>query len=390
MAMQIYFLSAEPETDEAKELESRLRSKWSTLQKTASLETIRARPSPDRNGHEPNFVIIPALQGFTSFDRVVEITDRLDSGLFLIFVSRDISASNYKRLIRGERADWASLKEAPEEIEEIILRNQPGATHHRPAAVKHRPVVVAFVPSAGGVGNATLTLESAVGLKLDKKARDRRICVVDLELQMSHICDYLDIEPRLRLNEIIDQPERLDKQLFDLFISRHSSGVDVLAAPRNRTNAVQLSMSALDALFEMIAASYDILILDLPVAWQSWTPNVVAASDLCIVTGLNTVPGLRLVADTMASVKQAAAAGHETVVALNRCDAGLLGGVARSDHIQKILAGETVVTVREDTKSAIASANTGIPMAVGQPSSKTSKDIRALVDLIVKVGVHAH
>ncbi|MEW6641885.1 MAG: AAA family ATPase [Pseudomonadota bacterium] len=388
--MQMYFLSAEPETDEAKELESRLRSKWSTLQKIASLEALRGRMKSDHDGHEPNFIIIPVLQGFTSFDRIIEVTDHLESGFFLIFVSREISASNYKRLIRGERADWASLREAPEEIEEIILRNQPGASYHRPAVVKHRPVVVAFVPSAGGVGNATLSLEGAVGLKLDKKARDRRICLVDLEMQMSHICDYLDIEPRLRLNEIIDEPERLDKQLFDLFISHHSSGVDVLAAPRNRTNAVQLSMSALDALFEMIAASYDILILDLPVLWQGWTPNIVAASDLCIVTGLNTVPGLRLVADTLASVKSAASAGHEVVVALNRCDAGLLGGVARSDHIHKVLAGEKVVTVREDTKSAIASANTGVPMAVGQPSSKTSKDIRALVDLIAKVALHPH
>lgn len=388
--MQIYLLSAEPETDEAKELESRLRSKWPTLQKIASLEAIRGRPKSDHDGHEPNFIIIPVLQGFTSFDRIIEVTDRLEGGFFLIFVSKEISASNYKRLIRGERADWASLREAPEEIEEIILRNQPGASYHRSAVVKHKPLVVTFVPSSGGVGNATLSIESAVWLKLNKKTRDRRICLVDLEMQMSHVCDYLDIEPRLGLNEIIGEPERLDKQLFDLFVSRHSSGVDVLAAPRNRTNHIPLSMSALDALLEMIAASYDILILDLPVLWQTWTPNIIAASDLGIVTGLNTVPGLRLVADTLASVKSAATAGHEVVVALNRCEAGLLGGVARGDHINKVLAGEKVVTVREDTKSAIASANTGVPMAVGQSSGKASKDIRALADLIAAASLQAH
>lgn len=381
--MQIYFLSTEPETVEARELESRLRGKWPALQKIASLDAIRGRTKSD-DSHEQNFIVIPMLQGFTSFDRIIEVTDRLERGFFLIFVSAEIAASDYKRLVRGERADWASLKEAPEEIEEIILGNQPSASHDAPAAPVHKPVVATFVPSAGGVGNATLALECAVWLKHDKKTRDLRVCVVDLEMQTSHICDYLDIEPRLRLDEIVSTPERLDKQLFDLFVSRHSSGVDVLAAPRKRASDIQLNMSALDALFEMISSSYDILILDLPVSWSSWTPSIVSASDVIIVTGLNTVPGLRQVADTLTSVRSAPSADGQVLVALNRCEASLLGGVARSDHIHKVIGGEEVVTVREDTKTAIASANTGIPMAVGQPSSRISKDIRALAELIAR------
>ncbi|MFB9269908.1 CpaE family protein [Bradyrhizobium erythrophlei] len=388
--MQIYFLSTEPETDDAKELEGRLRRKWPALQKIATLDAIRGRAKSNHDGHDQNFIIIPVLQGFTSFDRIIEVTDRLESGFFLIFVSAEIAASHYKRLVRGERADWASLKEAPEEIEEIILGNQPGALHHSAPAPAHKPLVAAFVPSAGGVGNATLALECAVWLKHDKKTRDLRICVVDLEIQTSHICDYLDIEPRLRLDEIVDVPERLDKQLFDLFISRHSSGVDVLAAPRKRANDIQLNMSALDALFEMIAASYDIVILDLPTSWCSWTPSIISASDVIIVTGLNTVPGLRQVADTLASVRSAPSADSQIAVALNRCEAGLLGGVVRSDHIHKVIGSEEVLTVREDTKTAIASANTGIPMAVGQPSSRISKDIRALAELIARSRQPAH
>jgi pilus assembly protein CpaE len=388
--MQIYFLSAEPESDEARELENRLRGKWSALQKIASLDAIRSRAQSEHGGRDRNFIIMPLLQGFTSFDRVVSVTDHLDSDYFLIFVSSEIAASNYKRLVRGERADWASLKDAPEEIEEIILRNLPGSSHRRAAGTKHKPIVVAFVPSAGGVGNATLALESAVRLKLDKRTRDRRICVLDLEMQTSHICDYLDIEPRLRLDEIINEPERLDKQLFELFVSHHSSGVDVLAAPRKRTSEIELNMNALDALFGMIAASYDILILDLPVPWRSWSPSIISVCDLVIVTGLNTVPGLRQVAGTLHSIKSADSANRQVVVALNRCEAGFLSGIARGDHINKVLGHEQVITVREGARSAIDSANTGIPMAVGQPSSRISKDIGALAELITKASQQVH
>ena len=42
--------------------------------------------------------------------------------------------------------------------------------------------------------------------------------------------DYLDIEPRLNLNEIEPRPERLDRQLLEVMLSHHPSGLAVIAA----------------------------------------------------------------------------------------------------------------------------------------------------------------
>jgi Flp pilus assembly CpaE family ATPase len=147
-----------------------------------------------------------------------------------------------------------------------------------------------------------------------------------------------------------------------------------------------LNMNALDALFGMAATSYDMLILDLPTAWHSWTTSIISASDLVVVTGLNTVPGLRQVASTLATVKSVGLASDKVVVALNRCEARLLGGIARGNHVNKILAGEQVVTVRDDAKATVDSANTGIPIAIGQSSSRINKDIQALAAIMGKAG----
>jgi Flp pilus assembly CpaE family ATPase len=128
------------------------------------------------------------------------------------------------------------------------------------------------------------------------------------------------------------------------------------------------------------------LILDLPTAWHSWTTSIISASDLVVVTGLNTVPGLRQVTSTLAAVKSVGPASDKVVVALNRCETRLLGGVARGSHINKILAGEQVVTIRDDAKATIDSANTGIPIAIGQSNSRINKDIQALAGIIEKAG----
>ena len=44
----------------------------------------------------------------------------------------------------------------------------------------------------------------------------------------------------MQIQEIAANPDRLDAQLFELFVSHHGSGLDVLAAPRSKENPADL------------------------------------------------------------------------------------------------------------------------------------------------------
>ena len=81
----------------------------------------------------------------------------------------------------------------------------------------------------------------------------------------------------------------------------------VLAAPRSRKSPLDLDVRALEALFGMIATRYDLLIIDLPPLWFPWTEQILSVSDLAVVTGFNTVPGLRQVAGTLQGVRESGA-----------------------------------------------------------------------------------
>jgi pilus assembly protein CpaE len=247
--MQVYFFTSGIESSELNELKARIQSKLPNLRKVAKLDDVTSRLSQNDAAakNEQTYIIFPVL-AIESFDRIVNIAEQEHPGVFFIFISREISASDYKRLVRAGGADWVSVQGAPQEILDIISRTR--RTELRPGGQQVRPAIVAFVPSSGGVGNATLAIETAIQIKLAKQARGRRVCLLDLDVQASHVCDHLDIEPRLQIQEIIENPGRLDAQLVDLFVSGHAaSGVDVLAAPRNRRAPVELNMAALDALF---------------------------------------------------------------------------------------------------------------------------------------------
>ena len=79
---------------------------------------------------------------------MANIAEQDHRGIFFIFISSELSASDYKRLVRGGGgADWVSIQGAPQEILDIISRTS------RTDFVRGeqiRPAIVAFVPSAGG------------------------------------------------------------------------------------------------------------------------------------------------------------------------------------------------------------------------------------------------
>jgi pilus assembly protein CpaE len=252
-----------------------------------------------------------------------------------------------------------------------VVEAKPGGSPERAA------VAISFVPSAGGVGNTTLVVETGVHLKTGKATRHRNICLVDLDFQSSHVCDYLDIEPRLQIQEISSNPERLDTQLFDIFISRHASGLDVIAAPRTKFEYCDLDVSALDTLFSIASTRYDLILIDLPVTWFAWTPKIIEASDAVLVTGANTVPGLRQTVETLAAIRNIPQAPGRIVIAINRCRRRLLGGIVRRQHVETALGREQVIYVGEEPM-ALESINTGAPMALNASYRAIRKDIAAL------------
>jgi Flp pilus assembly CpaE family ATPase len=381
--MQVYFFTAGIDSDELNELEGRIRITLPNLRKIAKLDEVTRQLA--QNGttavNEQSYIIFPVLTA-TSFDRILDITEQGHPGIFFIFISKEISASDYKRLVRGGGADWVSMQGAPQEILDIVSgtnRRGARATPEKQA----RPVMVALVPSIGGVGNGTLAIETAVQIKLNKQTQRRRICLLDLDLQFSHVCEYIDIEPRLQSQEITQNPDRLDARLFELFISRHAAtGIDVLAQPRNRRAPAEVNMAALDVLFREISPRYDLVIIDLPAPWFDWTDQILSVCDLAIIIGLNNVPGLRQIAETLQTVKSAPHIPPQIVVALNRCESGLTGGIARRRDVDRVLGRQTVVYIRADAAAANHSINTGVPISITSPSSRITKDIRALASLV--------
>ncbi len=369
--MPIYLLNAYADVEKTAQIEQEIRETMPEVIKIKDLENIaRELKWGDK---ELTYVLFLAPSGSTGYiDVLVRIADTYRKRIFFIVISDEISGIDYKRLVRSGGADWVSANASAQEILDIIDRNRAGS-NAKPEEGPN-PVLVSFVPSAGGVGNSTLAIETAIQLRKAKSTASRRVCLIDLDFQTSHICDYLDIEPRLQIQEISTNPERLDSQLFEIFVSHHNSGLDVFAAPRSKFDTCGLDFSALDALFSLISGRYDLILVDLPVSWFSWTSKIIAASGGIVVTGVNSIPGLRQIAETLTTVRGTTDVFGEIRVAVNKCERGLFGRVARRQHVKSVLQHEKILYVRKDDL-ALEGINTGVPMALSASHRKISQDI---------------
>ena len=373
--MAVYLLQENAAHPAGAELKAALKSAIPDLREAASLDAVAKSAGPP---DDPT-IVVALLPGTmpVDFDELVGFVSRLPSGVFLIVVGGEISAAQYKQLVRGGVAEWVPMPADVGEVLEIIARRRRRGTASAARTSGRSPVTISFIPSAGGVGNTTLAVEIAAFIKTEKATRARAVCLVDLDFQTSHVCDYLDSEPRLQIGELCSAPERLDDQLFESFKTHHGSGIDVFAAPRSKFSPENINIHALDALLSMIAARYDNILIILPLHWFAWTPQIIAASDAAIVVGTNTIPGLRQVSETVTRVRASGSADLAIRVALNRCERTLLGSITRRKHAEMVLRDEQVFFIGQRPE-AVESVNIGVPMLFGAAARRTRHEFAPL------------
>lgn len=153
--------------------------------------------------------------------------------------------------------------------------------------------ICTFLPAAGGVGVTTLAIQAALTLQRGTPRRTLSTCLVDLNLAHGACADYLDLKPRLDLREIEPHPERLDGQLMEIMLSRHASGLAVMAAPRRPTDMHSVNPVVVTRLLDLVALRFDHVVIDMPRTWFPWTDNILRESDKLFIVSQATVPALR-------------------------------------------------------------------------------------------------
>jgi pilus assembly protein CpaE len=239
--------------------------------------------------------------------------------------------------------------------------------------------ILSFLPAAGGVGTTTLAIETAMILRRAGGKDSDATCLVDLDFPNGACADYLDVEPRLDLDEIGPHPERLDLQLLEVMLTRHASGLALLAARGRPAQRPALDQEVVVRLLDLVSSRFENVVIDLPRSWEPWTDQVLLGSNRVYVVADMTVPGLRLGRRMAAALGQRLPEVKPRVI-VNRFEQQLLFGTGlRRTDIERALEGFLEGTVSNNYKLVREAIDRGLALDDIKAGSNVSTDLKRIV-----------
>src|SRR5262245_30121731 len=304
--------------------------------------------------------------------------EKLRNGGFngaIIIISETVDEISLRGMLRFHVADWLP---ADADTSEIIEACERALNTKRPGQGKSKALCLAFVPAAGGVGTTTLAIQAAY--LLASHARDfSHTCLADLNLQSGCLADYLDLDPLFDADAIRGEPGRLDGRLLEMMLARHATGLAVLASPRTPTAAPRADGKLVTTVLSAISDAFQHMILDLPLAWQDWTFDVLDGSDqIFVVTEFN-VPAMRRARELSEAIVARFGGERDAVVIVNKFRQRWLVGGLRKHDATELLGPRLAGFVAEDGELVSEAVNRGELINTIDRSNRVTRDLAKIV-----------
>ena len=236
-----------------------------------------------------------------------------------------------------------------------------------------------FIPAVGGAGVTTLAIQTAL-LLLNGGQRVRpTTCLVDLDFQHGACADYLDLEPRLDLKEIEPRPERLDRQLLEIMLSHHASGLEVIAAPNRPAEMRTFDPDMVTRLLDLVSSHFDYVVIDMPRTWFSWTDSVLLGSNKLFIVSEMTVPSLKQAKGLVGAIRERLGDGPKPQVIVNRFEQRMFDAGLKKSDLDQALGQDLAGTVPNNYRLVREAIDRGVPLEEVKHGNNVSLQLKRLM-----------
>lgn len=302
----------------------------------------------------------------------------------VIATARDLSSHAIGSLVRQGVDDFVPQPIAREDLLEALKNAR---TKLRRARGNGGPgKVIAVSRAKGGMGASTLAahIALALGEKQSRKDAEKRVALLDLDLQFGDLALMLDLEPSTGMVDIIREPQRLDANLLRSSMVKHRSGLSVLPAPADLVPLDALPAGAALKLVELARDEFDYVVLDLPLAAPRWLENVLRRTDQLVLVSQLNVAAIRQTRRLLDVLKEEGLYELQVSVVLNRY-VWRLSERARISQAIKALGQPIAHYVPDDPALALEALNRGTPLFELKRRAKLCRSLRELAGSCIKL-----
>jgi len=290
----------------------------------------------------------------------------------VVVVAQSFDAEVARRLLQMRVADFLVKPVQPVELVRTCARVS------RPASPETSEAqIYTFIPAVGGAGVTTLAIQTAL-LLLNSSQRPTT-CLVDLDFQHGACADYLDLEPRLDLKEIEPRPDRLDRQLLEIMLSHHASGLEVIAAPNRPAEMRSFDPDMVTRLLDLVSSHFDYVVIDMPRTWFSWTDSVLLGTNRLFIVSEMTVPSLRHAKQLVAAMRERLGDGPQPEVIVNRFEQRMFEPGLKKADIEQALGKDFIGSVPNNYRLVREAIDRGVPLDEVKPGNTITTQLKRLM-----------
>ncbi len=304
------------------------------------------------------------------------------TSLVLAFAKRP--DATLRDIIRTGAMDLLQLPVADRNLQDAVeravamSRNQPaqaaGTTVHSTAPAAANLGTVFTVSSAtGGCGKTFYATNLAYYLH---QYTGKRTCIVDLDLQFGEVSTALRLRPRFTISDILSREDIDEVDLaahIEEYVVTHDSGVMVLPAPKDPSDADRIHPVDVQRVIEAARAKFDYVIVDTPAAL---TEIVLAAFDMSnqlYVMATLDLPSIRHMGVFLNTLEKLKISADNVKLILNKAESDVGLDV---DQVTRLFP-QGFTSVLPYAKEVTKSVNVGTPVLAFAPTSDVSRRMAA-------------
>jgi pilus assembly protein CpaE len=234
-----------------------------------------------------------------------------------------------------------------------------------------RGSVTAVFPAKGGMGATMLATNLAGALS----RRGRRVCVVDLDLELGDVLSFLDLKGTYSLSDVAANAKRLDRDLLDSSVPRHASGIWALSQCEKVEEGDGLDAGGVAGVLRFLRPLYDDLVID---GLRDFGDVALAALDLAdriLLLTTQEVPAVRSAQRCADVFRRLGYDRKEMLLLVNRYQRG---STITRQVIEETVGVPVAATIGNDFQALSRTVNAGALVWDEAPRSVVARDVESL------------
>lgn len=287
-------------------------------------------------------------------------------------------------VVRAGAVDLLSPDAAPETVRKALDRALAIAERRRRGRpAERRGKVVTVASASGGCGKTFFAVNAAYHLL---KRTSGRACIVDLDLQFGEVVTALRLKPAMTVFDVREREHDHDAiESIEDYTIQHSTGVHVLAAPNDPSEADRIDPRDVLRIIEAARSRFDYVIVDTPPALTEVVLAALDVSELLYVMATLDVPSVRNLGVFLGTLEKLRVPSESIRLVMNKAESKV--GMEVAEVARLFPAGFTGVLPYASVVSR--SLNQGVPVLAAFPDADVSRKlVHTLADL-VPVGLNA-